>query len=226
MSGPLQIVCVKNDDGVFRTMIGENPFMNKYPVIAYDNRAENIGIPLRYNHFIESHMNDDSWLVFCHQDFGFDEDPLDRLRELDRGFLYGPIGAARRRGIFIRGGKIVLEKKVLLGRIRQARGDNRFFDHGIPITRPVPVDTVDCCCLIVHASLVKEHGLRFDENLGFHLYAEEFSLNARINHGVRTMAVPLNARHLSFGDTSPDFHRSLDYVRRKYEGTTFAGTCF
>jgi hypothetical protein len=226
MADAIQIICVKNNDVVFRSMIGENSHMNRYPITVYDNAQENIGIPKRYNDFIEHRMQDDAWLVFCHQDFGFSEDPGPRLAGLSREQIYGPIGAARKKGLYIRSGRVVFEKKVLLGQIRQARGDAQFFDHGIRLTHPMQVDTVDCCCLIVHASLVGKHGLRFDEHLDFHLYAEEFSLNAWRSHRVRTMAVQMEARHLSFGDTSQDFHRSLDYVRAKYPGQRFAGTCF
>jgi hypothetical protein len=226
MNEAIQIICVVSNFEVFESMIAKNPFMNGFPIQAYDNTVENIGIPRRYNHFIEQHMNDDAWLVFCHQDFGFSDDPYLRIKDLDRTGIYGPIGAARRKGLFIRQGKIALSKKVLLGQIDQARNDNNFFRHGIYLDRPRIVDTVDCCCLIVHSSLIKKYELRFDENLDFHLYSEDFSLSVRRHYGVRTRAVQMNAKHLSFGDTSRDFYASLEYLRNKYKGKNFVGTCF
>ena len=226
MTGNIQIISVVNNHRVFTTTIKENPFMARYPVHVYDNTRENIGIPGRYNHFIDHAMADDAWLVFCHQDFGFLEDPSGRLGDLDTGVIYGPIGARRERGIYIRHGRIAFEKKALLGQIYQARNDDKFFPHGIRLSKPRLVDTVDCCCLIVHASLVRRFSLRFDEQLDFHLYAEDFSLNARFRHGVATKAVQMEAKHLSFGDTSKGFSGSLAYLRSKYPGRHFVGTCF
>jgi hypothetical protein len=226
MNNAIQIICVVSDFEMFGSLVGKNPFMNGFPVQAYDNTVENIGIPKRYNHFIDHHMNDDTWLIFCHQDFGFSEDPYLRVKDLDRTRIYGPIGAAKKRGLFIRQGKITFSKKMLLGQIQQARNDNNFFQHGIHLNRPRTVDTVDCCCLLVHSSLIKRYGLRFDEHLDFHLYSEDFSLNARYQYGVRTMAMQMDVKHMSFGDTSRDFQVSLEYLKAKYRGKNFVGTCF
>ncbi len=226
MNEAVQIICVVSNFEIFGSMIGKNPFMNGFPIQVYDNTKDNIGIPQRYNHFIDHHMNDDAWLVFCHQDFGFSADPYPRIKDLDRNGIYGPIGAAKKRGLFIRQGKITFSKKMLLGQIHQARNDNNFFLHGIRLDRPRTVETVDCCCLIVHSSLIKRYELRFDEHLDFHLYSEDFSLNARYQHGIRTRAVQMDAEHMSFGDTSRDFHASLEYLKTKYKGKNFVGTCF
>jgi len=226
MNEVLQIICVVSDFAVYESVIGSNPFMNRLPIRVYDNTTRNVGIPQRYNDFIDHHMHNDAWLVFCHQDFGFLEDPSLKISALDRNCIYGPIGASRKRGLYFRHGRLTFSRKVLLGQIQQARSDNDFFPHGIPLVRPRVVETVDCCCLIVHTSLIKRHGLRFDERLDFHLYSEDFSLNAYYTYGIRTMAVQMEARHLSFGNTSRDFHVSLEYLRGKYEGRSFVGTCF
>jgi len=96
----------------------------------------------------------------------------------------------------------------------------------VHLDKPQTVDTVDCCCLVVHSSLIKKYGLRFDEHFDFHLYSEDFSLNAWYTYGVRTKAVQMAARHMSFGDTSQNFHTSLEYLRTKYKEKNFVGTCF
>lgn len=226
MNEDIQIICVVSNFEIFGSMIGRNPFMNIFPIQAYDNTNDNIGIPERYNHFIDHYMSDDAWLVFCHQDFGFSEDPAEKLKSLDRTGIYGPIGAVKKRGFYFRHGKPAFAKKVLIGQIQQARNDNKYFPHGVHLDKPQIVDTVDCCCLVVHSSLIKKHGLRFDEQFDFHLYSEDFSLNAWYIHGIRTRAVQMPARHMSFGDTSQGFHASLEYLRAKYKGKNFVGTCF
>jgi hypothetical protein len=226
MTEAVQIITVVSKFEIFEEMIGKNPFMNRYPIQVYDNTVENLGIPKRYNDFIDRAMDDNAWLIYCHQDFGFSEDPYRCIKDLDKNGIYGPIGAARKRGLFIRQGKITFSKKVLLGQILQARNDDNYFPHGIHLDRPRLVDTVDCCCLIVHSSLILKCDLRFDERLGFHLYAEDFSLNALRTCGARTRAVQMAAHHMSFGDTSRDFHSSLEYLKAKYRGLNFVGTCF
>ena len=226
MNQDIQIICVVSNFEIFGSMIGKNPFMNIFPVQAYDNTADNIGIPKRYNHFIDHHMKDDAWLVFCHQDFGFSEDPAATLKHLDRTGIYGPIGAVKKKGFYFRHGKLTFSKKTLLGQIQQARNDSNYFPHGVHLDKPQIVDTVDCCCLVVHSSLIKKYDLRFDEHLDFHLYSEDFSLNARYKYGIRTRAVQMDARHMSFGDTSREFHASLEYLKTKYRGINFVGTCF
>lgn len=226
MNEAIQIICVVNNFETFGSMIGNNPFMNGFPVHVYDNTVENVSITKRYNHFIDHHMNNDAWLVFCHQDFGFSADPYLRIKDLDKTGIYGPIGAVKKRGLFLRHGKLTFSKKILVGQIQQARNDNNFFLHGIHLDRLQIVETVDCCCLIVHSSLINKYALRFDEHLDFHLYSEDFSLNARYAYGVRTRAVQMDARHMSFGDTSLDFHASLEYLKAKYKGRNFVGTCF
>ena len=42
----------------------------------------------------------------------------------------------------------------------------------------IKVQTFDCQCLIIHSSLINRYKLRFDENLTFDLYVEDFCANA------------------------------------------------
>lgn len=224
---PVQIVCVVNNLDIFNKAFKDNACISRLPVHRYDNTTENVGIAQRYNHFIQQYMHDDSWVIFCHQDFRFLEDPRIRLRGLDPNYIYGPIGAARKKGIFIRNSRITFERKILLGQIDQARGDSTFSKDGIFLSRPRQVDTLDCCCIIVHASLIRKYKLRFDERFSFHLYAEDFSLNARYTHGIETRALQIQCQHLSTGgDVNSDFRDLLAYLKSKYKGKYFVGTCF
>jgi len=225
MPSPVHIICVVNKFEVCNSVIRDYPYMSGLPIDIYDNTKENIGVSKRYNDFING-FSHDAWLIFCHQDFGFLEDAYDKIKDLDKNFIYGPIGAVRRWGFFIRNSKIRLKKKILLGQINQANNGHRFYKNGIYIKKPRLVETIDCCCIIVHSSLIKRYNLRFDEHFEFHLYAEDLSLGALYKHGIKTKAVQIECRHLSLGNASRDFYESLEYLKSKYKGREFVGTCF
>lgn len=226
MKNNIQIVSVVRNFDVYHETVKENPFVNDYQLHYYDNSTENIGIPTRYNDFILNHMGHNSWLIFCHQDFAILEDPWPKLKQLNDNFIYGPIGARRKYGIFFRNFKIHSTRKMIVGQINQASKKNDFYKNGKFLKRPKTVDTVDCCCVMVRASLIRRCNLRFDENLAFHLYSEEFSLHAKHNYGIKTKAVQFDCKHLSsYYDPPPDFYESLEYVKKKYGGRTFFGTC-
>jgi hypothetical protein len=171
-------------------------------------------------------MKEDEWLIFSHQDFGFLEDPYAKLQTLDDNCIYGPIGAARKKGVFIRNSRILFERKKLYGQINQARNDEKYYQNGIYLKRPKLVDTIDCCCMIVHTSLIKKYDLQFDESLAYHLYSEDFSLHARYAYGIKTKALQIECKHLSLGNATRDFYDSLAYLKSKYKGKRFVGTCF
>ena len=222
----LKIVTVVNKFDIFNKVIDENKAINNYPIIVYDNSTENIGISERYNHFIDKNIgeNSDFWVIFCHQDFGFNKDPLKILNKLDKNFIYGPIGATRtwyswnlninlfsRKPISIS----LKQSNALLGQINQGNKGS-FFKTGLFLLNPAKVETVDCCCLIIHSSLINKHSLKFDNNTKFHLYSEEFSINAKLNYGIKTKAVQLDCFHLSPGCFNGDYHTTLDYVKKKH----------
>ena len=200
------IVTVVNKFDVYQETIGNNPFMNRFPVHVYDNRSENISVPKRYNDFIDNHMPEDDWIVFCHQDFGLLEDIDPLLHKLDRNVVYGPIGAAPTRQFVaiiaisrygIERSRIgFYQRSKLLGQITQ-KTSAKTRKMGQYLRGTAPVDTLDCCCLIVHSSLIREHALRFDEHLDWHLYAEDLSLYAKRRHQVLSRAVQIKCVHLS-----------------------------
>ncbi len=171
-------------------------------------------------------MKDDNWLIFCHQDFGFLEDPYVKLQTLDRNCIYGPIGAARKKGLFIRNSRILFERKMIYGQIDQACNDEKYYKNGIYLNKPRHVDTIDCCCMIVHASLIKKYNLSFDEKFKYHLYVEDFTLNAQYSFGIKTKALQITSKHLSIGRLTDDFYESLAYLKLKYKDKIFVGTCF
>lgn len=223
---PVKIVCVINNYEIFNKTIVTNAHMSDLPIHVYDNTVENIPISQRYNHYIKNYMQNEDWLIFCHQDFGFLEDPRKKLQALDAKCIYGPIGAARKKGIFIRNSRVLFEQKKLYGQINQARNDERYYQNGIYLNKPKRVDTIDCCCMIVHASLINQYSLSFDETFQFHLYIEDFTLRAQYSFGVKTKAVQIKCKHSSIGRLNEDFHKSLENLKLKYIDKKFVGTCF
>ncbi|MGZ4847296.1 MAG: glycosyltransferase [Halobacteriota archaeon] len=80
--------------------------------------------------------------------------------------------------------------------------------HGTPpkpasatcITKPVAVQTLDECAVIIPHRVFK--ALRFDETVcnDWHLYAADYCLSSQVR-GLKTFALPLPAYHLSTGRT-------------------------
>lgn len=259
----IEIVCVANDLGVFNRVIAENPYMNRFSVTMYDNSVENVGISKRYNTFIEERINksnDDFWAVFCHQDFGFNEDIRAKVEKLDKNCIYGPIGIKVFRstkkwfkglfsnkfgyypslkfeikGLFSKDYKFLtvekhesqpgLFKRKLLGQISQGQGDSDFEKLGKLIKSPKSVESLDCCCLIVHSSLIRKHNLKFDENLSWHMYVEDFCMGAKKNYGIKTKAVQFDCFHLGKGNLNEDFYSAAKYVKDKYNLKRLKTTC-
>lgn len=228
------IITVANNLEIYSNTIRNNPFMNRHRLHIYDNSVNNIGIPRRYNDFLSNYLPEDSWLVFCHQDFCFIENIEPLLDRLEKDCIYGPIGTGPiKQLVFIMSlSKYGLErfrigfydrwKKV--GMITQITSKKRQ-KMGQFIRKPVVVDTLDSCCMIVHSSLIRKYDLRFDERLDWHLYVEDFSLQAKRAHGVKTKAIQIKCEHYSGGKVDHVFHESLNYLRKKYGTDRFATTC-
>lgn len=231
----IHIVTVVNNYGLFESTIKQNAFMNAFPIHVYDNTRENIGLSKRYNEFLEQALPDDGWVVFCHQDFSLQEDLAPKLARVDPACLYGPTGTGPvKQLLFIasisrygieRCRLGIYDRTKKFGRITQ-KTPLKEQRMGRYIRKPVVVDTVDCCCLIAHSSVIRKYGLRFDEKLDWHLYVEDFCLNARERHGVLTKALQLDCVHLSAGTTDTRFESDLVYLKAKYKTGYFSTTCY
>lgn len=184
----LQLVCVSHCPDIFESYVGSNRHVNRYPVVLYDNSVENVGIAERYNHFIEQ-RTEAGWVIFIHHDFCFNEDPLPRLNLLPRDTIYGVIGTKLATGRRYRLRRLSRQRIQVLGRIKCQLKLSKTGSLGRPIQDTALVDTVDCCCLIVHSSLIDRYQLRFDPKFPWHFYSEDFSLHARRAHGVDTRVV-------------------------------------
>lgn len=235
----MSIICVFNDKKTFTKVVQNNDFLKDTEIFTFDNTAENISITKRYNSFIDENIigaaeggpSKDTWYIFIHQDFGFMEDINPILERLNPECIYGAVGVKIFKGFFY--GKKGLDKrlgfknelKITLGRILQGDNDFALKKHGrIALFQPT-VDAIDCCCIIIHSSLIKKYNLKFDENLNFHMYAEELCYRARHEHKIKTKVVQMKCFHLGKGCLNDDFEKSAQYVKEKFNLKSVPSTC-
>ena len=220
------IISVVNNFDFYDKWIRNNPFSNKYTLVPLDNTVHNKPIPILYNEFLDNYKyDDDSWLVFCHCDWELLEDLDTALTGLSPESLYGPIGTVAscygdktwREGV----GYYCEEKRD--GTSRRCFGEK--------VKKPTLADTFDCVCLIVPASLVKKHHLRFDEKLFWHLYVEDFCISAKLKYNILSYVINVTSCHhsnagfeCSKGTIPEEYTKTLSYVNQKYPNFLFGGT--
>lgn len=231
----IEIVCVANDLEMFNQVIGTNSNMNKYPITIFDNSIENIGISKRYNSYITNNINSESdfWVIFCHQDFGFNKDPFEKIKSFNKKYIYGAIGTAVNFSSFRLLKKYLLNKpskyfpvkRKIVGQINQGIKNVGFKKFGKKILFEKTVSSLDCCCMIAHSSLINEYNLRFDENLNWHMYVEEFCINAKKTHKICSKVAQFDCLHLGEGNANDDFYACADYVRNKHQLSWIKTTC-
>jgi hypothetical protein len=189
--------------------------VNCYDLIGIDNRRLNRGLSIIYNEVIENHTNDDCWLFFVHEDFEIKCD-LAIIDSLDRRSVYGTFGINLEHDVPVGYGKHICSKKDGSGPL----------DVGNEVLDIVKVQTLDCQSILIHTSLLANHTLlRFDENLTFDLYAEDFSINAQERHGIDVKVFPLKFQHYSYGKVTERYHAGLRYLAEKYPSVAVAGSC-
>lgn len=228
-----KVICVVNNQEIFEKVIKNNENLKKCEHFVFDNTTENVAITKRYNSFIEQNINNkDSWYVFIHQDFGVMEDIDLILKKLDINNIYGAVGVKIFKGIFF--GKKGNDRhlgfktslKLTIGKILQGNNDFNFKKHGLPALFQPTVDAIDCCCIMIHSSLIKKYNLRFDENLNFHLYAEELCYRAKKDYKIKTKVVQMKCFHLGQGTLDEDFKNSAQYLKEKFNLNSIPSTCY
>lgn len=216
---------------VFITVVRNHAMYDKYvrlnknckeaTFVFFDNNIRNMPIPFHYNNYLDSYdYSDDAWFVFCHEDFEFLENPRRILRGLDKNVLYGPIG-------HIRVGLLGFGVQSARGEVRVTKKDEDTFKSwkiGRRLTKPTKVETFDCCCLMVHSSLVKRLKLRFDEKLEFDMYVEDFCAMAHQRGNVSSYAVQMEVCHHSDAVATDRLWRHLPHLAEKYKNHCYTGT--
>ena len=184
-------------------------------IFVLDNNVENKSISVRYNEFLNSYdYSIADWFVFCHEDWELKENLSKKLKNLDKNCLYGPIGT-----------KITKKKNILLkyflGRIIHSNKDgSNAISLGLFCRTQRIVSTFDCQCLVVHSSLIQKYNLRFDPNLNFDLYVEDFCIYAKENHQIESRILQMKCQHYSYGNVQQRFFDSFEYLKNKYISTT------
>lgn len=223
-----KIICVVNDYETFDKVVKHNENLANLEVIDFDNSKENIAITKRYNNFIDrsvSNCEEDFWCLFIHQDFGCEENISPRLEKFDKNCIWGAIGAKLYKGLFF--GREGFKKSISInwGQIKQGNNDFNFKKYGRRIFGQKTVDAVDCCCIIIHSSLIKKYDLRFDENLSFHMYAEELCYRAKKEHKIKTKVSQIKCFHLGRGKIGEEFFKSAQYLKEKFKIDRIPSTC-
>jgi hypothetical protein len=221
MNTDVTLISVVRDKAMYDNCITSNSCVNQYTLIAIDNTTENKGIPARYNNFLSVYdYAKPTWFVFCHEDFEFKEDIGALLSTSDPHYLYGPIGAIT---------KVYLKLLYLwqpCGSIIESNKDGtNLHSIGAAVADRTPVETFDCACLIVHSDLVKTNNLRFDENLSFDLYIEDFCIVAHEKHRIRSLILNFDCRHWSGGKVTQRFYDQLSYLNKKHDETCYTSLC-
>ena len=214
------------DPAMYARCISENQHARRHRLVFFDNRIRDDGLPVLYNRFLrEFDYSRPAWIIFCHEDFQPLEDIEDCFEGLPTNSIYGPIGSRMNCAKSLRtpGGIWSCEN---LGRIIQSRKDGSDIRMvGNPVEMGEEVDSLDCMCIAVHSSLVKEHNLQFDNRLDFDLYVEDFCASGFANHGIATRILPFQCRHWSAGRRiEAPFLEKLRYLDRKYPSWEFAST--
>ena len=226
MEKKMKLIAPVIDYNMFNKVIKNNKFTKNFELHDIDNKKENNYISKCYNAFLNSYdYSKESWFVFCHEDFEFLEDVEKKISNLSKKFIYGPIGveicfvSEKRESIYcqVRGGY----------KDKNKSGLN--FREYLNYKKSGNVSTVDCMCMIIHSSLIKKHNLRFDENLTWNLYVEDFCISSMLNYNIKTKAIEIDCCHwsqLSDINERDSYAKDLNYLNiNKYKNNIFVGTC-
>jgi hypothetical protein len=214
------------DNDLYGRCVVNNPHIKDNAEIkcaGFNNTKDNKHVSVRYNQFLDSwNYDDEAWFIFCHSDWELLEDMTPLLAKLNRGAIYGPIGAVVKK----RFGKIINECRGYCRERSRDGSESRILSCKKQRTGTI-VDTLDAQSMIIHSSLVKKYGLRFDESFAFDLYCEDFSAWAKMKYGIKTRILRIECRHNNIAknmDGRDDYYRMLDIFNEKYPDIILGST--
>ncbi len=217
----ITIVSVARDFAMYGKCLAANPCVAGCRRVVIDNSSKNEPIPVLYNRFLEKYdYLEDSWFVFCHEDFEPQVDLRQVTRHLSHDAIWGPIGA-----------KTIVRwcgwcTWVGVGHITMANKDGTDATRaGVMHSPQELVETLDCCCMMVHSSLVNRFGLRFDDKLSFDLYVEDFCIAAKELYGIASMAVDFPCTHYSKAAPQKRYEVQHRYLNHKWKDVSYSSPC-
>lgn len=207
MKEEITCVSVVRDYEMYENCIRNNPFCHLLKCIPIDNRENNLAITTHYNEFLDSYTGN-GWIIFCHEDWQPLCNLIDVFKKLDKNKIWGPIGAyieeCRYADFF-----------QICGHVTQSDKNGKNIEDVNGEFPQKVVDTLDCQCIMFHSSLIKQYPLRFDQNLDFDLYTEDFCSNAALNFNIESRVTIFNCWHHSIGNIGYRFERALCYMKKK-----------
>lgn len=214
-------ISVVRNHKMYNDFVRDNNFNQGAEFVCYDNTAENIFIPKRYNNFLDNYdYTKPAWFVFCHEDWQAQSHWLYQLKKLDKNAVYGVCGTR-----LITKNKQYAQK-YFLGEMNGSdkKGNNKH-TIGTYVKTGTIVDTFDCVCLIIHSSLIKKHNIRFDENLTWHLYTEEMCIRLKEQYNIPSRILQIQSQHYSWGNADSEFDKSFSYLIQKFGKTENVYSC-
>lgn len=228
MGKKIKLISPVIDYDMYNKVIKNNKFTKNFELLDIDNRKENNFISKCYNTFLNSYdYSKDSWFVFCHEDFEFLDDVENKILNLSKNYIYGPVGIdinfidTKKKEVQVQyKGKYKDKNKA--GLCYRSIVFKNYKDGDV-------VQSLDCMCVIINSSLIKKYKLRFDEELTWNLYVEDFCVNSRIKHGIKARLIEIECCHWSQLDDINErksFFKDLEYLNFiKFKYHIFIGTC-
>jgi len=217
----LVVISVVRDFAMYERCLAKNPLVANCEHIVFDNREKNETIPILYNRYLKAYdFSKPAWFMFCHEDFEPRENIQRVVSTLSKDAIWGPIGA-----------KTVVKwwgwcKWKGVGRIVMVNKDgSEPTEEGVMSSPQEVVETLDCCCILVHSSLFARTGLLFDENLSYDLYVEDLCIAAQELHGIRSMAVSFPCAHYSKNGPGDRYEQQHRYLNMKWRNMSYSSPC-
>ncbi len=213
----VSFVCVYNNTKILEKDLLSSLKIQDHPweLITIDNTSKKFSSAASALNFGAEIISGD-YIIFCHQDIEIHDSvwikkALDMISELQ-------INKSSIAGV---AGRNHVSKKIVTNIDRSLKESPLEANH---IDKPVEVDTVDCCMIIIPSHIFKI--IKFDEETcsDWHLYTEDYCLSAK-NLGYGVYVLPLYLIHnssgininLSFNTSTKGYYSTLEKVIKKHK---------
>lgn len=209
----ISVICCFNDKKIYNEICKkavENQKGISFEIIEIDNTKGKYKSAAEALNYAMSIVKNE-YAVCVHQDFGFmDSNALKTIYDcLDGHSEYYIVGGA---GAVYDAGSSLLSK--IIGRNRSVisylKPPNKWDTNQI-----YEVESIDECFFAINKKLWNEH--KFDEKICFawDLYSVEMCLYVR-KKGGRCQVLPLEGIHLSYGNITTNYYKSLHMLAKQY----------